>query len=118
MYILDNFFSRVLKVDKHHRPGQCLRRQWHQLDFRAMAALAVEAQMNAPSGMCIDLRTGPAQNTIYIADSDNAVMRKVTPAGVISTFAGVPTPTNMTFGGDGGVAIKRASPLSRRLQFG
>ncbi len=103
MYILDNFFSRVLKVDSTTGLVSVYAGNGTN-GFSGDGGAATSAQMNAPSGMCIDLRTGPAQNTIYIADSDNAVMRKVTPAGVISTFAGVPTPTNMTFGGDGGVA--------------
>jgi trimeric autotransporter adhesin len=97
-YFLDNNFSRVIKLD--HTTGLVSVFAGNgTTGFSGDGGLAINAQMNQPSGMCID-----ASNNLYIADSDNAVIRKVTPGGTISTFAGVPSATNMVFGGDGGVA--------------
>jgi sugar lactone lactonase YvrE len=55
------------------------------------------AQFNSPEGIALD-----PQGNMYVADYDNALIRKVTPAGVVSTLAG-----NGTAGyvdGDGKVA--------------
>jgi trimeric autotransporter adhesin len=59
---------------------------------------ATSASLNQPEGLALD-----AAGNLYIADSlDNAV-RKVTPAGVITTIAG----TGLTgFAGDGGPATR------------
>ncbi len=58
---------------------------------------ATAAQLHTPSGVAAD-----SAGSIYIADTGNVRIRKVTPAGVISTVAG-----NGAFGfsGDGGPAI-------------
>ena len=58
---------------------------------------ATSAQFNSPYGMAVDL-TG----NLYIADSYNNRIRKVTPDGVITTITG-----NGTYGfsGDGGPAV-------------
>jgi len=62
---------------------------------------AISAQLDAPTGVCID-----SQGNLYIADTDNHSIRKVTPLGVITTVAGG------GFGGDGGPATsaRLASP--------
>ena len=43
------------------------------------------AQFNGPAGMAID-----AANNIYVADNGNHTVRKITPAGFVSTVAGLP----------------------------
>ena len=53
-----------------------------------------------PQGMAFD-----AAGVMYLADQDNYVVRKVTPAGVISTVAGN---GHQGFSGDGGPAISAA----------
>jgi uncharacterized protein (TIGR03437 family) len=57
---------------------------------------ATSASLNTPSGVAID-----TSGNIFIADGGNQRVRKVTPAGVISTVAGNGT---LGYGGDGGPA--------------
>jgi sugar lactone lactonase YvrE len=58
--------------------------------------LAIQAQLYAPSGLALD-----SARNLYIADTQNHRIRKVTPDGIISTVAG-----NGTWGhaGDGNIA--------------
>ncbi len=97
-YILDNDLGRVFKVDA----------MGHLTLFAGNGTVgyngdnipAVSAAMDGPSGLCID-----ANNNVYIADSDNAIVREVVVAtGMIHTVAGMPMETNFAYGGDGGLA--------------
>ena len=67
---------------------------------------AVSAELHTPSDVCID-----SMGNLYIADTANAVIRQVTAAGVINTFAGT---TAIGFAGDGAAALKAAllAPIS------
>ena len=60
-------------------------------------AAATRASINQPEGVALD-----AAGNIYIADTLDNVVRKVTTDGVINTIAGFGTPG---YGGDGGPAI-------------
>jgi uncharacterized protein (TIGR03437 family) len=64
---------------------------------------ATAAALRFPIGICID-----GAGNLYIADAENHVVRRVTPAGIINTFAGngagAGTDTG-SFSGDGGAAI-------------
>jgi gliding motility-associated-like protein len=51
------------------------------------------AYFNHPVGMTSDVA-----GNIYVADRDNSVVRKVTPAGLVSTFAGTPQQGGFTDG--------------------
>jgi uncharacterized repeat protein (TIGR01451 family) len=57
---------------------------------------ATAATLDAPSGLAVD-----TAGNLYIADAWNAVVRKVTPSGTISTVAGDHTEG---YSGDGGLA--------------
>lgn len=60
----------------------------------AIDATGTGARFKAPYGLTKD-----SQGNIYVADSDNDVIRKITPAGVVSTFvpkiAGLNEPTGL-----------------------
>lgn len=58
---------------------------------------AVNAKIQHPEGTCVD-----SQGNLYIADLTGCVVRKVTPNGIISTYAGTGIPASS---GDGGLAI-------------
>jgi uncharacterized protein (TIGR03437 family) len=58
---------------------------------------AVNAQMAAPNGIAVD-----AGGNTYVAEEANHVIRKISAAGLISTYAGTGAPG---FSGDGGQAI-------------
>jgi len=58
---------------------------------------AAVAQLNGPASIALD-----GGGNLYFADSANHRIRRITPAGVIGTFAGNGTPG---FSGDGGPAV-------------
>ncbi|MEU7022642.1 RICIN domain-containing protein [Streptomyces sp. NPDC046203] len=64
--------------------------------FSGDCGLALSAQLNVPRGVAVD-----GMGTVYIADSENHQVRKVTTDGRICTVAGTGT---KGFGGDGGPA--------------
>src|SRR5688572_21832709 len=61
---------------------------------------AKQAHLNAPLGVFVD-----REGSVLIADSGNHVIRKVSPAGIITTVAGSGA---RGFGGDGGPAVLAA----------
>ena len=67
-----------------------------QAGFSGDGANAVDAQLSGPQGLALD-----AVGNLYIADSGNQRIRKVTPAGIITTVAGTGVAGS---GGDNGAA--------------
>jgi uncharacterized protein (TIGR03437 family) len=65
--------------------------------FSGDGGLAVSAQLGGPSGVAVD-----ASGNLFIADSGNNRVRKVTPQGTITTVAGSGT---QGFSADGGPAV-------------
>lgn len=85
------------------------------------------AHFNLPSGLAID-----SSNNLYVADHDNHTIRKVTPAGVVTTVAGVAglaggsdstaasgtvAAVQATFNGPCGIAIDSTGKLYVADQF-
>lgn len=65
---------------------------------------AISAKLDTPTGVAID-----ATGNLYVADWDNYRVRKISPEGIISTFAGN---GKEGFGGDGGPAVQASlSPV-------
>jgi Abnormal spindle-like microcephaly-assoc'd, ASPM-SPD-2-Hydin len=112
-YVLDNTFSRVLKIDGTTGLMSVYAGNG-TTGFSGDGGAATSAQMNQPSGMCVD-----ANDNIFIADSDNAVIRVVIGPGAVAppsvtgpvvtghiyTAVGIQTSTNPEFGGDSGPAL-------------
>lgn len=72
------------------------------------------ARFNQPAGVAVD-----AGGTIYVADRNNQTVRKITPAGVVTTLAGTPgtrgasdgTGTATRFSNPSGVAVDSSGNL-------
>ncbi len=82
-------------------------------------ATGTAARFNLPYGVCAD-----ASNTIYVCDFNNQRVRKITPAGVVTTFAGNGTAsgvdgvgTGATFNGPIGPCIDAIGNIYLADQF-
>jgi len=85
------------------------------LGYTGDGSAAAAATLDYPSGLGID-----ATGNIYIADQGNMVIRKVTTAGVISTYAGTGTgkgTLNGTYTGDGAAATSAGLNLPSGISF-
>ncbi|NDC43086.1 MAG: hypothetical protein EBZ77_16310, partial [Chitinophagia bacterium] len=67
-------------------------------DFAGDGGLATAARLRSPYCMTVD-----ATGNIYIADAGNHCIRKVTPAGIITTYAGT---GSIGYSGDNGAATR------------
>jgi len=77
--------------------------------FSGDGGLATQAALNLPDGVAVD-----ATGNIYISDTLNQRVRKISPNGVINTIAGTGA---FGFGGDGGPAVNAVFRNPRDLNF-
>ncbi|QOY86707.1 NHL domain-containing protein [Paludibaculum fermentans] len=94
LYISDGNNQRIRKVDANGIITTVAGNG--SAGFSGDGGPALQAAFFYPEGIALD-----AQGNLYIADSSNNRIRKITPAGAISTVAGN---GNVSFSGDGGQA--------------
>jgi hypothetical protein len=107
VYVSDNWCGSVRKVTQDGvvttLAGPVGRCEFGDADRAGRAA-----RFNAPSGVAAD-----SAGNVYVADTENCKVRKITPAGVVTTVAGVSA--GCKYGNldvDGPVATARLSMLS------
>jgi uncharacterized protein (TIGR03437 family) len=101
LYIADQVNNRIREVTK----GGLISTQAGSSasgGFAGDGGAATSADLNAPLGVVVD-----SSGNFYIADTKNDLVRKVTAADVISTYAGQYA-LGFAFTGDGGVATSAA----------
>jgi len=94
LYIADTGNSRIRKVTPAGAISTIA--GGRSAGFSGDGGPATTAELHFPRGVAVD-----SAGSLYIADSENNRIRKVTPAGIISTVAGN---GNAGYSGDGGPA--------------
>ena len=98
IYVLDSASHAVRKIDT---AGTVSILAGSHVDAGHVDGPAMSARFNAPIGLAID-----ASNNVYVAESSNHTIRKITPSGIVSTVVGSP-----------GVGTFQYGPLPGRLAF-
>jgi trimeric autotransporter adhesin len=96
LYIADSGNNRIDKVGLDGTIRTVAGRG--TVGFSGDGSSAVQAQLNAPTGVAVD-----DSGTLFIADTGNNRVRRVSPDGTITTVAGSGA---KGFSGDGGTAVK------------
>lgn len=98
VYVLDSASHAVRKIDT---AGTVSRFAGSHVDAGHVDGAALAARFNSPVALAID-----ASNNVYVAESSNHTIRKITPSGVVSTVVGSP-----------GVGTFQYGPLPGRIAF-
>jgi len=99
LFIADGNGYRVRKVD----PAGIITTVaggGHPADGRGDGGLATDARLPRPAGVRL-----ATDGSLYIADSTDNRVRKVSPDGTITTFAGVGLPKTLDIGASGTLAV-------------
>ena len=96
VYIADTFNNRIRRVDTQNRITTVA--GTGEAGFAGDGGPASTAHLNGPRDVAVD-----PDGMLYIADGSNHRIRRVDPAGRISTIAGT---GSSGFGGDGGSALE------------
>lgn len=82
VYVADTFNSVIRKITA---AGAVTTLAGTAGETGAVDDTGAAARFNSPLGIAVDEATG----TVYVADSSNQTIRKITPAGVVTTIAGL-----------------------------
>jgi len=111
VYVADTDNHRIRKITPADRIEDRVVSTFAGTDTRGHAdGPGTEAQFNYPYGVAVD-----SSGNVYVADADNNRIRKITPEGVVSTFAGSTegsadgTATTAQFHHPTGVAVDSSS---------
>lgn len=96
VYILDSYYSRVRLLTPDGVVRTIVATSYEH-GFSGDGGLAIDAKLNVPYGIAVD-----QAGNIYIADTHNSRIRKVSVDGIITTIAGT---GEEGYSGDGGPAI-------------
>jgi sugar lactone lactonase YvrE len=105
LFIADVFNNRIRKVDTDGTISTVAGDG--EAGFKGDGGPAIAAQLNRPRDVAVD-----GDGNVYIADTDNTRIRKVTPDGIISTVAGN---GRVDFSGDGGPAREASLNIPRSV---
>ena len=95
LYVLDRIRSRIFRIEKDGIARRIV--GTGKNGFAGDGGAAIDAQIMHPNHLVVD-----SEGTLYIADSGNNRIRRVTPDGMITTVAGT---GESGFAGDGGPAL-------------
>jgi sugar lactone lactonase YvrE len=106
VFVVDNTFSTIRKITPQGSVSTFAGQAGVQ--GSADAAIGTNATFSNPYGLAIDL-----SNNLYVADTGNDTIRKITPSGAVSTLAGKPgnygssdgTGTGALFGAPRGIVV-------------
>ena len=110
LFIADETNHVVRRIDHGTGDISTFAGQQASPGFSIGGGVATSAQMQSPSGLVVD-----SNNNVYVADRSNNVVFKITPAGVISIFAGS---GSTGYGGDGGSATAAAAEFNNIWALG
>lgn len=89
LYVTDSFYPSVRKIS----PDRVVTTLAGNGDAGSQDGIGSAAQFREPSGIALD-----ADGNLYVTDTWNNTIRKITPDGTVSTFAGRSTNTGNTDG--------------------
>ena len=111
LYVSDAFSNTILKITS---AGEVSTLAGSAGLAGSQDGTGSSARLNQPTGVAVD-----AAGNVYVADTGNATIRKITPGGAVTTLAGSPTSRgnqdgsggSATFNQPGGLAVDRSGNL-------